>query len=152
MGRMNDQDAVEELRLEFVALRKHVLFFLRRLWEIRNEQAVEIGEMREMVQRVLITNHQRRPGTGPLWEQANQRWAKRLVSLIDNTFNEAELKGLCFDFGFDFEDVRNGTHRVTVANLVMRFYRRGTLAELAMYCQQMRPAVVWPLIALDVGE
>jgi hypothetical protein len=149
---MNDQDAVDEWRQEFAALRGYVLFFLRRVWEIRNEQAAEIGELREMVQQALLTDHQRRPGTGPLWEKANQRWARRLVELIEKSFNEPELKALCFDFEFDFEDVRNGTHRVTVANLVMRFYRRGTLAELAMYAQQMRPAVVWPLMALDVGE
>ena len=149
---MNDRDAIEELHQEFRALRKHVLFFLRRLWEIRNEQAVEIGEMRELVQQALLTDHQRRPGTGPLWEKANQRWARRLVELIDKSFNEPELKQLCFDFGFEFEDVKNGTHRVTVANLVMRFYRRGTLAEVALYGQQMRPAINWPLMALDVGE
>lgn len=143
-------DQADDLRREFDELRQAVLFALTRVREIQDDQVRQVAALRGLVQQVLIANHARRPGTGPLWVKANQRWAKRLVALIRQYFDDEDVQELLFDFDLSYADFKNGGRRASVRRLVLYFYNRGTLGELALYCQQMRPAVVWPLTAMEV--
>ena len=55
-------------------------------------------------------------------------------------FNLAELKGLCFDMGFDFEELPNpSTKSEKIIGLIEMSRRHGTLSKLVELCREKRP-------------
>jgi hypothetical protein len=118
----------------------------------------ELNHLRSLLQeQVTLTrqalNHGRsvRIDTGPLWEKQNQAWAKELVRLIRKYFNEDDIQELLFNFNLTYGDFRNGGRHGAIRRIVLYFYNRGTLSELALYCQLVRPKVPWPLTAVEVS-
>jgi len=153
---MNDNSHVP--REEFEQFRRNALWALSRLREMVTYQGKELHHLRSLLQeQVALTrqalNHGKsiRIGTGPLWEKQNQAWAKELVRLIRKYFNEDDIQELLFNFDLSYGDFRNGGRHGAIRRIVLYFYNRGTMSELALYCQIVRPKVPWPLTAVDVS-
>lgn len=81
--------------------------------------------------------------TGPLAQRRKER-ALRVIRLMVDTFNEAELRELCMDFFLDPEDLEGETRKEHIVSFVKHFYNRNTLDVLINWLMGIRPNVKWP--------
>lgn len=77
----------------------------------------------------------------------DQAAARKAGKLIDQHFDEGELRELCLDFHLVYENVEGDTKQEKAHNLAMYFYRRKTLDVFINWLKGQRPRVEWP----DVG-
>ena len=59
------------------------------------------------------------------------------------SFNDSELRDLCFDLGVDYESVEGGTRDAKARELITYLQRRDRLTELIDLCRERRPNVSW---------
>jgi hypothetical protein len=59
-------------------------------------------------------------------------------------FNKSELRGLCFDLGFDPENVEQQEKDEFARNLILVCQRYEKLSELIALCREKRPHATWP--------
>lgn len=67
----------------------------------------------------------------------------RLRQAIVESFSLEDLNDLCFELGFDSDEVPTGTLSVRARELVLLFSRRNDLARLLEKLVQLRPHVEW---------
>jgi hypothetical protein len=98
---------------------------------------------RRLLTRVFIekygTYHLRR------WVDPTDRhkYLTKLRERLAKHFNEGELKTLCFDLGFDYDDLPDTGRDNKVRELVKYLERRNRIPELVKTCQEQRPLVTW---------
>lgn len=85
----------------------------------------------------------RKGDTGQLQRERQQK-ARQTARLMQDTFNEAELRELCVDMGMDYEDVAGNTKTGKINDLVGAFYRHNTLDVLIDQLSKRRPLAAWP--------
>lgn len=70
----------------------------------------------------------------------------QLRELLTTHFSLAELNGLCFDMGFDFENLPNtyGEKPKNVIALIKILHGQNRLPEFVKLCRQKRPHLDWP--------
>lgn len=70
----------------------------------------------------------------------------QLLNLFTSHFNMAELKGLCFDFGVNYEEIpgHNRTLSGFARNLILFFEGRERLPALIERCCELHPEASWP--------
>lgn len=66
---------------------------------------------------------------------ANSRQFRVLVA---ETFNEDDLKILCYDLGINYQDLSGSRHDVKVIELIDFMKRQGRIKQLGEYCKSMR--------------
>jgi len=69
--------------------------------------------------------------------------AAQLHEAICRTFDEEELRTLCFDLGLDYDALRGEGKDARARELVGWLARRGALMELVRAVQQRRPNQYW---------
>jgi hypothetical protein len=67
-----------------------------------------------------------------------------LRNAISAAFSLEELRGLCFELGIDFDDIRGETREAKARELVLYCQRRSRLEQLAEACARLRPNISWP--------
>lgn len=67
-----------------------------------------------------------------------------LRSLISDSFNESELKDLCFELGLDYETISGDEKLSKIRELIMQMNRVGRVEELVQTCADKRPHLSWP--------
>jgi tetratricopeptide (TPR) repeat protein len=72
----------------------------------------------------------------------------QLRRVLDEYFNETELRNLCFDMGIDYEGLSSGGKADKARELIAHCERRGQVDELERRCRELRPNVNW----LDVAN
>lgn len=70
-----------------------------------------------------------------------------LLQLINTSFNDSELRDLCFAMKVDYDDLSGEGKRAKVRELILYCVRHKHLPELIKLCQYERPLITWPDIA-----
>ena len=70
-------------------------------------------------------------------DQDNLR--EKLIEVLQNTFNEGELRTLAFDLNINLEDLPGGGKSNRAREIVAFAERRGRLEDLAAFVQEQRP-------------
>ena len=68
---------------------------------------------------------------------------KRLANLLNETFNDNELRSLCFDLDEDYDNIDGQTKRNKIEELVQKLKRQGRLPELMEQYRRLRPKRAW---------
>lgn len=68
---------------------------------------------------------------------------KRLADLLDETFNDNELRSLCFALDEDYDNIGGQTKRNKIEELVQKLNRQGRLPELMEQYRHLRPKRAW---------
>lgn len=66
------------------------------------------------------------------------------LSLLRESFDESELRDICFHLGIDYESLPGQDKRGKTRSLIELCLRAGRAKELATYCHELRPNVEWP--------
>lgn len=87
----------------------------------------------------------RQPGPARPPAPGEQRTSElvRLWRLIDEHFNDGELRGLCFELGIDYESLPGEEKRSKARELVAACERAGRIPELVQAGRQQRPRLAW---------
>ncbi|MBX3056981.1 MAG: hypothetical protein KF770_10955 [Anaerolineae bacterium] len=76
-----------------------------------------------------------------------------LRDLLNQHFNDAELRQLTFDLGIEYENLPGPKTRIGKAqSLVEHCLRHGRLPDLLTHCHTQRPQVAWPDVATILSE
>mgnify|MGYP001331299367 CR=1 FL=1 len=67
----------------------------------------------------------------------------RLRQLFNDTFDMADLRGLCFDLNVDFEGLRGESKPEKIMGLIVYMARNHRLEDLLARCRELRPSVAW---------
>jgi hypothetical protein len=73
--------------------------------------------------------------------------AAQLRRMMNAAFNLDEIRGLCFDLGFDFEALDGDDKNTKVIELIKLATRSGKLKELIAQCDKVRPNAGWAPLA-----
>lgn len=73
----------------------------------------------------------------------------RAKTLIVEHFNSDDLIELMFSLSIRDEDIKGNTHTVRVVELIKYCERHKFLNQLILRCQERRPRVDWPALAVD---
>lgn len=76
---------------------------------------------------------------------------KDLRTQITNSFDQDELRGLCFDLNVAFDNLDGKTRDTKIIALLEYCKRRGIVESLIKRCQELRPHLVWELIPTDIS-
>lgn len=91
----------------------------------------------------------RKGDTGKFFREQTLLWARKLAQLMDKTLDMESIRGICFEFGVEFDDLKGEVRREKIRSLIIYFYQRKTLPLLADHLQQIRPNTQWPLTAVE---
>jgi hypothetical protein len=75
--------------------------------------------------------------------QARAELRKRII----DSFDESEVKSLCFDLGIDYDSLSNKSKSETVMALISAVQRRTRMRALLTECMKQRPNVQWDDLA-----
>ncbi len=67
----------------------------------------------------------------------------QLRRVLDEYFNETELRNLCFDMGIDYEGLSSGGKADKARELIAHCERHGQTDELERKCRELRPNAPW---------
>lgn len=87
--------------------------------------------------------------TSLVMEQRDQNQASiaGLRRLLTDTFNDSELRNLCFDFGVDYENLSGPGKSDKVRELMLYVGRHTRSTELIAICRHLRPNADWGSIS-----
>ncbi len=68
---------------------------------------------------------------------------ERLAALMDEGFNDEEVRSLCLVLGVDYDNLGAGNKRGKIRELVLLMNRTGRLPDLVSKCQAERPSINW---------
>ena len=68
----------------------------------------------------------------------------QLRDLIAGTFNDNEVRDLCFDFNIPYEDLGGEGKTAKVRELVAYCQSRNSWNDLITHCRELRPNIAWP--------
>lgn len=63
---------------------------------------------------------------------------------LEETFNDEDIRQLCFELGVEYEDLAADTGHGRIRELVDYGRRHGRLAELTKYAREQRRYITWP--------
>ena len=66
-----------------------------------------------------------------------------LRNKITASFNDDEIRSLCFDLGIEYENLVGETREAKARELVTYCERTGQVSQLANRCRELRPSVDW---------
>jgi hypothetical protein len=93
-----------------------------------------------------------KPDTGDLAKKHEHQKVLRVIELVSESFNRAEIRELCFDFNIEYDDLPGESRGERVLELVTYFQRRNTLDVFIEWCAKLRPKIQWPQTELiNVG-
>lgn len=72
-------------------------------------------------------------------QAAEQAQMARVLNLLTSSFNESELRDLCFRLAVNYEDLGGAARADRARELVLHCNRHGRIAELEQLCCQLRP-------------
>ena len=67
----------------------------------------------------------------------------RLRKVLSDGFNSAELGGLAFDLGLDYDALAGSGKSAKIIELITYFERRGRYGELVQAARAARPELAW---------
>ena len=67
----------------------------------------------------------------------------RLQSLIDESFNDNEVRDLCLDLDVDYDNLGGGNKKGKIRELVLLLNRTGRVPDLLVRCRALRPLINW---------
>lgn len=67
----------------------------------------------------------------------------KLRQLLDDHFNENELRDLCFDLGIDYENLPPGAKKDKARELILAVEKAARFPELFNWVKSHRPAAAW---------
>lgn len=77
-------------------------------------------------------------------ETAVQEYSlERLEALMDEGFNDEEIRSLCLALSVDYDNLGAGNKRGKIRELVLLMNRTGRLPDLVSKCQAERPSINW---------
>ncbi len=79
----------------------------------------------------------------------NSTYLTQLHQLLNEHFNLAEIRDLCFRLNVDYESVAGDEKPSRIRELLLRLGRNGRLPDLITTAQQQRPHVDWPPVPDD---
>lgn len=68
---------------------------------------------------------------------------QELNKKINRTFNESELKNLCFNLEIDYENLSGNTKSDKIRELILFCQRHNRISELLKNCERLRPNIKW---------
>lgn len=90
--------------------------------------------------------------TGRLREERRVQEAVRVADVMEQAYDEEELRDLCFSMGIDYESVSGNTKQGKVRAIVSHFYRRDTLDIFVEFLEGDRPNRMWQLPPEGEGD
>ena len=82
-------------------------------------------------------------------EELPQEYLIQLRQILDEHFDENELKTLCFDLDVDYDNLPGEGKASKVRELITYLRRRGRIFELVGTGKRLRPDVPWPEVVDD---
>lgn len=136
--------ATESVYNEFVAKVASVPGTPRKLAQLWQNALVNLGNEEAVSQntlsKVLNVVQEEAQATEPLVQEYN---LKRLEALMNEGFNDEELRSLCLALRVDYDNLGGGNKRGKIRELVLLMNREGRLPELVDKCQAERPSINW---------
>ena len=77
-------------------------------------------------------------------DNQSQEFLRELRRGIMECFDISDLRVLCADLGFDYEDLAGDDKKAKVVDLILDMNRRGEITRLLHYCASERPEHSWP--------
>lgn len=81
-------------------------------------------------------------GERDTYRNLEQETLNAFQKALDETFNDTDLRGLCFELDIEYENL--GMQTTHSLELVEYARRHGRLADVASYCRRHRPHITWP--------
>ena len=72
------------------------------------------------------------------------KWLTQLREILDQRFDEGELRTLCFDLGVDYDNLPGQSKSDRARELVLHCERRDCVPELVATGRKLRPDISWP--------
>ena len=69
-----------------------------------------------------------------------------LRDLINDHFDNNDIRSLCFDLGIDFDNIPGETKNQKIESLILKSQRASNLHRLLQRCQELRPKVSWSVM------
>jgi hypothetical protein len=76
-------------------------------------------------------------------DRSRQQYLTYLRQTIVKSFSQEELRTLCFDLGFNFDDLPGDGRAHKVRELIAYLERIGRTHELVAICTRLRPHIYW---------
>lgn len=70
-----------------------------------------------------------------------------LLKQIEQSFNNDELRLLCYDLGINYENLPGETRSQFARELILHCQRTGRLSDLIQVCRELRPNASWPSLS-----
>jgi len=71
--------------------------------------------------------------------------ASKMGKLLSEWFKESELRTICMDIGYDYENISGDTKLEKAQELALKTLRENKFDTLRAYCQKERPHVNWDI-------
>lgn len=116
----------------------HILINLSYCYEMKQDFATAA----QLINQVLSTDPQNLPAQQKANDLQNRLTREQLRQFLNSYFNLAELKGLCFELGIDYEALPEGSKDAKIIGLITYFERHhGSLNSLIQTVQRQRPGL-----------
>ena len=89
----------------------------------------------------------RQTDTGKLRQEQRVQAAVFVAGVMEQAYNEDELRDLCFSTGVDYESVAGDAKQGKVRSIVSHFFRRNTLDVFIDFLEGDRPNWQWRMEA-----
>lgn len=83
---------------------------------------------------------------------SNQDWRIQLRHAMMQSFNEQELRALCFDIELDYESISTEGRTDTVIEMIDYGLRAGKILDLIRLCERQRPNMPWESISFGAKQ
>jgi hypothetical protein len=80
----------------------------------------------------------------------DQELLSNLRQVLNERFNESELRDLCFDLGVDYESLSGEGKADRARELIGYLQRRKRIPELIVKGEKQRPDIVWSHLLFDI--
>ncbi len=72
------------------------------------------------------------------------KYLTQLLQLINDSFDEEELRTAAFELGIAYDDIAGTTRSGKAREMISAIDRQGRIAELYVLCARKRPNIAWP--------
>lgn len=121
---------------DFATIARH----LRALSEVQQAQQDQLDEQRRWWAAIGIPRRREKTDTGYFVDR------DYLHELMEDAFGNADIIGLCFSLGVDWQNLGGENKSLKIWSLIEYFEQRSQLYKLLDKCRKLRPEREWPLI------